>query len=202
MSLGHLINNTQTIRADANHVRSVLIALIVTLGIQASFIYKYGEPYPALILPGFSGNCGFVNGKSTIETYRAVFVSGQETFAFTPRVLLEEFPDSHHGPLSQSFKPRIITQVIHNNSVASQLRTTLFPGYAAATLSTNNHAHKNTLTDWLHKRGQKLLPGKNVSRIEIQWYHRTFALDGKQSEVIHSPFETVVFQLLPAADTP
>lgn len=184
-----------------SRVRLIFIAAIAVLAAQSVFINRYGEPYPAIMMPGFEGSGGYQEGQVKIVRFEAVFVADGEEFSFQPKVLLNEFPISHHGAISESsLKPRLPSPPAAPPSRLGSLRDALFPGYAGRRMSRVSPETAASLRNWLQSRGRDLVPGRQVSRVEIRWFRETvqFATGqfaGDWRETAREPIYTVVVTL-------
>ncbi len=176
-------------------VRLVFIAAIALFAAQSVFIRRYGEPYPAIVMPGFGGSGGYQDGRVKINRYEAVFVADGEEFSFPPKVLLKEFPDSHHGAISESLDPRIEATRVAPKGRMGRLRDAIFPGYAARSKSRDSPQSIASLKEWLRSRARELVPGRPVSRVEIRWFYEIVRVDGARFENKREPIDTLVITL-------
>ena len=81
-------------------VRAVFVVVTGLLAAQCAFIHFFGEPYPALTMPTFSGSGGYREGAVEMMRYDAVFISAGAEFSFTPNQLLADFPDGHRAAIA------------------------------------------------------------------------------------------------------
>ena len=65
-------------------IRFIFLAVPIFLVLQYAFMHRFGEPYPALVMPGFAGSGGYVNGYVRIERPEVVFVCDDESIAVQP----------------------------------------------------------------------------------------------------------------------
>jgi hypothetical protein len=177
------------------HVRLIFLAAIAFLAVQRLFIHRFGEPYPAIVMPGFNGDGGYQDGQVKIDRYMAVFVADGEEFSFPPKVLLEEFPDSHHGAISYVLMPRIESPQVVATGRLKRLGDAFFPGIAAWRTSRDSPENIGSLKDWLRSRGGGLVPGRSVSRVEFRWFRETVRVDGGWLESEREPIDTLVITL-------
>jgi hypothetical protein len=132
-----------------------------------------GEPYPSILMPAFAGSGGYEAGAVRIERMAPVFISPAGEHPVSQRVLLGEFPDSHHTILSGLLHP--VQQ--EPRPLQALLRRHLLPGLAAGRLDRPTCAQPS-LRAWARGRAAVLLPGVAVQRLELRWYRDTFARGG------------------------
>jgi hypothetical protein len=178
-------------------VRIVFVFAAALLIAQSLFIRRYGEPYPAIVMPGFQGSGGYQDGQVELSSYEAVFVTEGEEFSFPPKVLLEEFPDGHHGAIAFTcLWPRSEPpQGSERGSRFARLTDVIFPGYAARRTSRDSPEHIASLQDWLHSRARALLPDRQVSRVEIRWFRERVRVDGSEFHAEREPTGTLLVPL-------
>jgi hypothetical protein len=181
----------------STRIRIVFLTVVALLVAQSLFIYRYGEPYPAIVMPGFSGSGGYRDGRVEIMQYEAVFITEGETFSFPPKVLLEEFPDSHHGTIAYiALTPRSESpQTAQRTSRIARLRDAIFPGYGARKTSRDSPENFASLQDWLRGRARALVPGRRVSRVEIRWFLEKVRIAGTKFHTEREPTGTLVIPL-------
>ncbi len=180
-------------------VRAVFVVVTGLLAAQCAFIHFFGEPYPALTMPTFSGSGGYREGAVEMMRYDAVFISAGAEFSFTPNQLLADFPDGHRAAIAANAL-RPTTDAPPSSSKASRIRRIqekIFPGFAAGNLSRRSAENKASLQAWLRGRAESLVPGRPVSRAEIRWYRvaETFGSDGTRVESRRSPDGTLIVPL-------
>lgn len=183
-----------------SRVRAIFVAVIVLLAGQCVFIHFFGEPYPAVAMPTFSGSGGYRDGSVELLRYDAVFVAddGKE-FLFAPKVLMADFPDGHRMAIAlNALRPRDESlPASASSSRIRRIRDAIFPGFAAGHLKRNSPENRASLERWLRGRAQALVPGQTVSRAEIRWYRAasTFGADGAWTESKRTPDGTLVVSL-------
>lgn len=129
-----------------------------------------GEPYPAVIMPGFGGSGGYRDGEVHVARMEAVLVHADGETAVSQRQLLAPYPDSHHGSIAGLFlnpAPR------EAPPLRRWLRRTLLPGLAAGQDRPGGRVNPS-LCGWARWRAAELLPGARVRRMEIRWYRDTY----------------------------
>jgi hypothetical protein len=181
-------------------VRAVFAVAAGLFAVQCAFIHFFGEPYPAITMPTFSGSGGYRDGAVEMTRYDAVFISAGQEFSFTPNQLLAEFPDGHRAAIAANAL-RPAGDAPPSSTKGSRIRRiqeTIFPGFAAGNLSRNSAENKASLQAWLRGRAESLVPGRPVSRAEIRWYREaeSFGADGTRVETRRTPDGTLIVPLL------
>ncbi len=178
-------------------VRLIFLATFAFLTVQSLFIQRYGEPYPAIVMPGFRGSGGYQHdGRVEVVRYEAVFIAGAEEFTVAPKVLLAEFPDSHHGEIAQStLAPRVDAPNEIPRSRLKRVRDAIFPGYAARNALWDSPNDIASLRNWLRSRGEVLVPGREISRVEIRWFRERIRVVGERLESGREPVGSLVVRL-------
>ena len=166
-----------TAAAGRGWVRLAFAAAACLWGVQAALIGAgLGEPYPGIIMPGFTGPGGHSGRSVELTRLEAVFVANTgERRSVSQRTLLAEFPDSHHGSMAGSFlappgpakPPRL----------QKWLRRHLLPGLAAGQTDRTAPCSRRSLREWARSRGAVLFPGAALDRVEFRWHRDTF-VDG------------------------
>lgn len=176
-------------------IRLIFIATITLLAVQTLFISRYGEPYPALVMPAFYGSASYQNGRIRIAQQEAVLVADGEQFTFPLRVLLNEIPDSHHGDMEfLIFRSRSPAAPVAPAGRWEALKYALFPGYVTRDTSGGLPENLESLRNWLRRRGQALLPGRHLSRLEIRRSVATVRLNETGMETEREPIDKFVVE--------
>lgn len=149
-------------------VAALFILQVVLLGGGA------GEPYPSILMPAFAGSGGYERGVVRIERMAPVFTGPAGEHPVSQRILLAEFPDSHHQVLSTLLhpaprEPRLLQRL---------LRRYLLPGLAAGRTDRRVDCPDPSLRAWARGRANALLPGVPVHRLELRWSMDTFTRGG------------------------
>lgn len=174
-------------------VRLIFVVTIALLAAQTFFISRYGEPYPALTMPTFQGHGSYHEGRIRVIQHDAVFVAGGETFSFPWKVLLEEIPISFHGDIAQLlFRFRNPAAPAPMTGRWGRLRDALFPGYAGRRTSCELPENVESLRSWLHGRGEALVPGRQLSRVEIRRFVESVRFTSVGMETDRELIETLV----------
>jgi hypothetical protein len=160
-------------------IRLLFLSVLIFFVLQYLFMYRFGEPYPALVMPGFSGSGGYVDGHIRIKRPEVVFVFDDESTAiFSQRQLLSKIPDGHHGMIFASFFQLPKDEQLHDNSPPKYgiNRRTIFPGWQAGKANRMAAPNRESIRLWLKNRGAELMPGKHIKHVDIRWYEEIYRM--------------------------
>lgn len=151
----------------AYDVLFLLVPLLFVLQMALGAVMD--EPYPALLMPGFSGTA---ERDGTTLLYRTVIqVQGRDlTVSLSPQLLFAQAPPSHTGSLLRWFRPA--TLGTEPGRMGQQLGHWI-PGYPRRRAW---HAIERSpeLDHWLVERVQTLLPDKVIHTIAIERHKHLF----------------------------
>lgn len=146
-------------------VRLVFAALALLFALQVVLIGSgVGEPYPALMMPGFVGSGGFTAGTVRVKRMEAVLVHAGGETVVSQRRLLAPYPDAHHSTIARSsLSPPQVDAPLSDYWLRRILpRAGIRPGRGAGPVDPS-------LCAWARARAAELLPGVTVRRMEIRW---------------------------------
>ncbi len=157
-------------------VKLVFIAVVVVFPLQYYFARTYGEPYPALMMPGFEGSHLNAAGQVVMEDADVVitFDNGQ-TQTISMRALFAEAPSSHFQVMAiNAFKPkpRVPPDDIWGKTPLKQfIYSKLMPGIVLGRI---RHKYwtgvESDVALWLRDRVQRLYPNDKPVKVQIVWY--------------------------------
>jgi hypothetical protein len=176
-------------------VRCAFAAIMICCVLQYAVVQVLGEPYPAIIMPGFPGSAGYDDGAVNIKRLEAVFISTQGApVTFSQRELLAEFPDSLHNTIAQSFLTPLPKDQDFTVSASTRtgIRYQLFPGLEAGHVDRTSAANITSLTSWLNAQARRLVPGRIVAKVEIRWYEDRYQNRNGALTVDRSPASAFV----------
>jgi hypothetical protein len=165
-------------------IRFILLGVLITFVLQYAFMYRFGEPYPALVMPGFPGSGGYVDGHVRIERPEVIFVFDDESTAiYSQRQLLSKIPDSHHHMIFASFFQLPKDEPLRDNPPPkySINRRTIFPGYKIGRSNRMATPNRESIRLWLKDRGEELMPGKPIKHVDIRWFEEIYRIDEAKS---------------------
>jgi hypothetical protein len=183
-------------------IRLVFIAVAIASAIQYGIVNRLGEPYPALMMPGFSGTGGYQDGQVQTRRLEAVFVTAEgEAIAFTQRDLLSDFPDDYHDTIARSFLSPLPDGATSSSALSSRpgrrrLQYRIFPGMQAGRLNRTSADNIGSLRVWILRRAHTLVPGRNIDRVEFRWYRDTFQNNSGQWVIQRQPIGVFLVRLI------
>jgi len=167
-------------------IKLLFAAVILWQLPQSIIIARFGEPYPALVMPGFAGTMvdrdgnirfGNVKCKVLFKDGRVGWVSAYD--------LLSQAPSSHHGSImAHMFSPPPVT---NDEWQPDSLKARLFPGRA---LSQIRHAQKeldSQTKEWLKRRLRVLFPSQQPYLVSFVWYNDVFNVNQRSPAAKEEP---------------
>jgi hypothetical protein len=153
-----------------------LLFVLVLLWMPAQYLIsaRYGEPYPALVMPGFGGTLAGEDGKIHITnvTCKVLFRDGAAAWV-SAYDLLAQAPSAYHNVImSHMFGPA------KPRPSPSWVALRLFPGRVLSRLREAQTEPDPQTKEWLSQRVQALFPSQTPSTVTFVWYVETF--DPKQ----------------------
>ena len=177
----------------------IFAAALALFAVQSLFIHRFGEPYPAIVMPGFEGSGAYRARGLEIETYEAAFIAANGgATTVTPRVLLQEFPDSDHAAIGYFALKPTPTQGESAKTVTwlGRVRAAVFPGFQKRPGSSEYDDRLASLREWLTWRAATLAPGRSISQVEIRWWRENVRVTGGTPQVIQrEPIGTLFVEL-------
>ncbi len=64
-------------QADSQFVRPLFAITLLLLGLQYAVVETAGEPYPAIMMPRFTGNSGYENGAVSLRVIEVPFLESR-----------------------------------------------------------------------------------------------------------------------------
>lgn len=157
-------------------IRFLFTAVALGGALQYGLCQKFGEPYPSLMMPSFAGAGGYQHGQVRLRSFTALFITPSgEAVAVLPRQLLNDFPDSYHTVIAQSFLSPLPDGAASSRAPhpCQGLCGRLFPGLRAGLGDRTGADNLASLRAWLVQRAHTLMPGRAVDRVEFRWYEDT-----------------------------
>ncbi|MEM8535663.1 MAG: hypothetical protein AAGF95_32840 [Chloroflexota bacterium] len=163
-------------------IRILFLSILLIFPFQLLFVYFFGEPYPALMMPAFAGTEGAKADGSFESTHTDIlihFTDGQiEQVA--QQTLLANIPDSHHGAIMRMmFRPTEERQALPDNVQESTplehfIKAHIVPGYAITQQRDTFQPETHTETkQWLEQRIHDLYPHQTPHIVEFIYYTDT-----------------------------
>lgn len=149
---------------------------------QMVFIKICGEPYPALMMPGFTGTHTDESGTpwAKVVDIEFQFSSGKKV-RITQDDLLSPIPTSHHAAImSAMFSPDTKSKSRPSRSSSkTRFLYRLMPGLKKGTRDRETREHQASIRQWLVKRANNLVPGAGQPlRVDFIWYREKYTFLG------------------------
>jgi len=188
-------------------VRAPFLLTPLLVVAQLAMIHaRYGEPYPAIMMPAFGGTLATPAGNIAIESGAAVvrFTDGSTARA-TLRALLAEMPVSHHwvvGTTMFRHTPIEAGSVPPRSALKGWIIEHVTPIRArwAERRRRGNPVEPET-QEWLARRVAAMYPAKAASSVEFEWMrHEYRVVDGRAVLIDESTTERYAVALDYARD--
>jgi hypothetical protein len=166
-------------------IRLLFIILILWMPLQYAITARYGEPYPALVMPSFAGTRTDRNGNIRIMNVKCKVLFRDGRVAWTSEYdLLSEVPSAYHDAIMRHmFGPIVKAPEPSPHRIA----VLLSPGRV---LSRYREAHKELdpqTKQWLKRRVMALYPSQTVTALSFVWYIDIFNLKQVPAIRAHEP---------------
>jgi hypothetical protein len=161
------------------YIKLLFAAVILWQPVQYALVPRFGEAYPLLQLPQFSGTMNDADGNIRLDTVAVeVLFADNSTTRFSQHVLLSPVPSAFHDSIMKHmFGPvsgRAVTPV---NGRWQRTKAFLFPGLLAARARDTATEIDPDTKAWLHRRILELYPAKEPAKVSFVWqtdvYHKT-----------------------------
>jgi hypothetical protein len=156
--------------------RLLAVGLLAVQPIEYLVFHRFGEPYPALFMPGFLGTKTNAQGETMprIATVEVTFADGSEA-TVDPFLLVAEAPESRRHAIFQiNFAPaqeraapgpEYVPPDFRGASAVERLLRSSLPGYLAAATRGKYEPEASPATRrWMADRVRELLPGREPVR--------------------------------------
>jgi hypothetical protein len=156
-----------------SRIKLLFAVVILWQLLQSGITAKFGEPYPALAMPGFAGtmvdrdgNIRFGNVKCKVR-----FQDGHVGWV-TAHDLLSRAPDSNRIPImAHMFNQPPVTA---DQWPPHSLKARLFPGRALSRVRNTQRELDPQTKEWLKRRIQVLYPSQEPEVVTFIWYENVF----------------------------
>jgi len=183
--------------------RMLFVAATLVLPLQFALIYgRIGEPYPALMMPGFNGSLMDANGVISFHTVDVVvdLAGPPKTDNLSLAVLLAPLPAAMVMPTaSLAFHSREPLRAIvpPRSGLKDWLVDTLLPlRQVRFRRAVTGNAPTAETIEWLRRRLHYLYPHRMARSIAFRWYRDSYSIrDGHLVRLSHEPVDTYRIRL-------
>jgi hypothetical protein len=154
-------------------IKFLFAGLILWLPLQYVIAARFGEPYPALVMPSFPGTMADPSGNIRFGNVRCkIFFRNGDVGWVSTRDVLAQAPSSHHGAIMEHmFSPP--SGAVGRDS-SSGLTARLFPGRALSQIRQKQKELDPQTKEWLKRRIQVLYPSQPFTAVTFVWYDEVF----------------------------
>jgi hypothetical protein len=167
-------------------IRLLFLAAIVSQPLQYLITAKSGEPYPALMLPGFGGTMADRDGNIRFRNVKCkvLFQDGRVDW-ISAYTLLSEAPSSHHGVMmAHMFSP---PPAKADSRPMNTLKARLFPGRTLSHIRQEQKELDPQTKEWLKRRIQVLYPSQRCEGVTFVWFDDVFNVKRAPPAITHEP---------------
>jgi len=155
-----------------NKIKLLFAAVILWQPLQYMIAAKFGEPYPALIMPAFAGTMTDGDGNIRLRNVRCKILFQGDEVAWLPAHELLSPANGHDAAIvSHMFGPSSATA---NPWPSGSLKARLFPGRALSRARSAQKELDPQTKDWLERRLNNLYPSRRPETITFIWYEDVF----------------------------
>jgi hypothetical protein len=187
-------------RARTTAISLLFVLPFLVVGLQSTLIHRgYGEPYPAIMMPGFQGSRTDPDGtiRVTAADVEVGFVEGNPA-NISVATLLAPLPISMVAPTSAyMFRARPVTSLRPPTGLKASVIDHLMPirTLRLRRMAAGNPPSADTVA-WLRHRVSVLFPTRQTAWVEIHWFRDKYRRDGSTLErVEHIPDGTYTIDL-------
>jgi len=164
---------------------------------QFPLIDRVGEPYPALVQPGFEGTRRDRDGNFQVRGCDIVVTfANRPQERLTPPLLFAQAPSSHHDAMRAWFAPWRGAPAPETRGLPGRLARRVAPGMAVRDRFLHDSTVSAPMRRWLAARLAQLFPGRVPLRAEFLWYREVFRYeDGTMTRARHGAVDTVAVAL-------
>ena len=154
-------------------IKLVFAAVLLWQIPQYVITAKFGEPYPALSMPSFTGTLTDASGNIRFASVKCeVFFESGRLAWVSPHALLSQVPDSSRYPImAHMFSP---PPAAANQVQTQTLKALLFPGRTLSRIRGQQKEVDPQTKAWLMRRLQVLYPSEIPKAATFVWYQHVF----------------------------
>lgn len=165
------------------HVKLLFAALIFWQILQGAISAKFGEPYPALLMPGFGGTLTDRDGNIRFGNVKCKVVFQDDSAGWVSTSdLLSEVSSAHRSAiLKQMFSPPPSAPELWP---PHSLKARLFPGRALSRVRNAQKTLDSETKEWLQMRIEALCSSKRPRVVTFIWYEEVFNVNRASPGII------------------
>jgi len=185
-----MISPTATVDPNAERKRAkirLLFAVVILLQpVQYLVASRFGEPYPAFMMPGFSGTMTDRDGTVRLTNVKCKvdFRDGRVEW-LSANDLLAQAPDSYR--MSIMFHMFSLPPASGAEWQPPAFEARLFPGLAFARARQAQQELDPETKEWLKTRMETLYPSRKVEAVTFVWYEIIFSANQTSPEAADRP---------------
>ena len=183
--------------ASRRRIRRAFAVVACGLVFQVAITVVAGEPYPAIMMPGFPGGANDPDGWFRFDSFDIVFeFDGGKRELLTVQQFFEGTPSSHFLPIARRvFSPAKKRERHVDPGWETWLKRHLFPAREMQNrLYYDAYLDPDTV-EWLQRRAALLFPDRRVERVRFEWYNDALKVTDGKAERTRTPFGERVVEL-------
>ena len=153
-----------------------LAVLVVFCGQYFVMSEGFGEPYPAIMMPGFKGSGALRNGQLHITQMEAdiVFRDGWHV-VISRKQLLDEFSTAIHNSINRPLWA-LANNPAYRKDEPLLLRYRLFPSLQIGRRQAGSAESRDAIHRWLGQRIKRMFPDRDAKSVTMRWTTRHVSL--------------------------
>lgn len=159
-------------------IKWLFAAVLLYMPLQYVIVAEFGEPYPALTMPPFSGTVTDANGVMRAPTVEVrVLCDDDSTVWISKDSLLADAPGSHRDAITYSmFSPvrPAKAAVVPGNGLKQRIKKAVLPGLVWRYEKVASSNPDPRTIEWLKRRLRELVPGRVPKSATFVWYSESY----------------------------
>ena len=166
-------------------IKLLFLAFILWMPVQHLITARYGEPYPALVMPSFAGTRSDGNGNIRITNVKCKVVFRDGRVSWTSEYdLLSQAPSAYHDAIMRHMFSPVLADP---PTPPVGLRALLFPGRFLSRYRQTRKELGPQTKHWLSRRMKALYPSQTVTAVIFLWYTDIFNLKQVPAITVRKP---------------
>ena len=188
-----MLNSGSPSSVNKTAVKWLFAAVLAAQPLQYAIAYRYGEPYPALMMPRFTGTLTDAGGLIRIQNVEAqVEFQDHSVAQVSPADLVAAAPVSQRDSiLYENFGPLPDGAALPRSAgLAGRVKDSLLPGLAIRKAKSGHHIPDSRTREWLKQRLQAIYRSRVPAKITFVWFNEVHQADAPRSELSREPIGT------------